>query len=417
MPVLFAIGCAADAPHGPRHAPPTWVEVAPIVARCAGCHDGTGLTIPLRTWREFQAFAPVIGSVVASRTMPPWRAGPGDVAFLDDPSLTDDEIATVTAWADADGPLGDGDPDALLSGPEPQALDDVDVTLRMDDGYVPTVVPDDNRCFVLDRSAIGDAWVTGLRIRPGAGSGAHHMMLVAVTPTDAENTPQLADAGDPGPGFACKPEETGGSSFPGDYVQLGGWLPGRGAESFPDGVGMHLPADATVILKAHYFTPGSDGAPDWSRVEFTLADEVDRKAADVKIGTSAWSRHNSVAVPAGERQRHTLTTTVSGETDALPEFHDEDGVLVHWVLLHMHTTGVSAKLEVIRGDETLTLLDIPRWDYDWQLEYWLQEPFSLRPTDQLRLSCLYDNRTDQDVWWGEETTDEMCVARILVSEP
>jgi hypothetical protein len=62
-------------------------------------------------------------------------------------------------------------------------------------------------------------------------------------------------------------------------------------------------------------------------------------------------------------------------------------------------------------------VDIPRWDYDWQLTYTLAEPLRVGPDDELRLVCTFSNDTDRDVAFGESVTDEMCVARLLVAEP
>src|SRR5688500_13969773 len=85
---------------------PDWSEVAPILARCAGCHADGGIGFPITGYATAAALAPVIAEVVSSRRMPPWPAGPlSEPAFVGDPSLDEAEIATVVAWADAGAPL------------------------------------------------------------------------------------------------------------------------------------------------------------------------------------------------------------------------------------------------------------------------------------------------------------------------
>jgi hypothetical protein len=69
------------------------------------------------------------------------------------------------------------------------------------------------------------------------------------------------------------------------------------------------------------------------------------------------------------------------------------------------------------------LLDIPRWDFHWQGEYWFAEPIALRQGDRVRISCVYDNAEaipgpdgrplePRYLTWGEGTTDEMCLGGI-----
>lgn len=400
---------------------PTWTDVAPILARCAGCHDDSGLTWRIAGYDDAASLAPIIAAMVSSRRMPPWRAGPlADVRYADDPSLTDVEIATVVAWAEADAPLGDADPDVPLVGPPRAQLPRVDAVWTMAEPYVPEHSPDDHRCFVLDRGDAEDAWVTGIEVLPQNLAAAHHLMVLAVETTDPENTPLTADAADPGPGFDCK-EVTAGS-FPGSYQQLGGWLPGRGATLFPEGAGVFLSKDATVLLKAHYFTPSPGGEADLTQVRVMVEPEITVEAAELKVNNGEWTRHASIAVPAGETSEHRMVSTVAEEAAQMADIDPGNGLQVHWVLLHMHELGVSARLSVRRGGsgpdaEEFVLLDIPDWDFDWQLEYWLAEPFFLEADDELELECTHTNPGPEDVWWGELTSDEMCIARMFVSEP
>jgi hypothetical protein len=94
----------------------------------------------------------------------------------------------------------------------------------------------------------------------------------------------------------------------------------------------------------------------------------------------------------------------------------------------MHTRGTSATLDTLRadgGDECL--LDIPRWDFNWQFPYRLVEPTTLNPGDKLRITCHWDNSPQNqpavdgmpmapgDLNWGEGTGDEMCLGAIYAS--
>jgi hypothetical protein len=80
----------------------------------------------------------------------------------------------------------------------------------------------------------------------------------------------------------------------------------------------------------------------------------------------------------------------------------------------MHTLGTHARLDVIRGGEPTCVLDIPRWDFNWQLFYRFEQPIAFEDGDVLRVSCSYNTETqDAPVTWGIETTDEMCIGYLF----
>jgi hypothetical protein len=70
---------------------------------------------------------------------------------------------------------------------------------------------------------------------------------------------------------------------------------------------------------------------------------------------------------------------------------------------------------------------IPAWDFSWQGAYPLEAPVVLAPSDELFLSCTWDNSAEnqpivdgevgapRDVSWGEGTSDEMCLSTLYVT--
>ncbi|MEQ1566691.1 MAG: hypothetical protein ABMA64_13705 [Myxococcota bacterium] len=389
---------------------PTWADVAPDLVGCVGCHDRAGLAFPLTTWREAAPQADRVASAVTAHRMPPWPAGPADLTYLDDPSLDPTAIGRLTTWAAAGAPLGDADPDAALVPERVSHLPEVDATLRMEAPYEP--LGDEHRCFVLERSALVERYVTGVEITPSNLAVAHHLLLTAIVPDDPANDPLTADALDPGPGFDCSVITL--AAFPGQTKVLGGWLPGRGAAVFPDAAGIDVPPEAQIVLESHYFAAAPSGA-DQTTVALSTAASVRAPAGEIKVTHPDWGLHLGVAAPAGEVVTQKMKTTVEHEAGTVIDA--SGGLVAYWVLPHMHAYGVAISLEVVRDGEHTVLVDIPAWDYDWQLTYWFTDPFLLLPDDELRLSCTFDNPTATDVWWGESTDDEMCVARLFVAPP
>ena len=70
---------------------------------------------------------------------------------------------------------------------------------------------------------------------------------------------------------------------------------------------------------------------------------------------------------------------------------------------------------------TKDLVVIKDWDFNWQETYQFKEPVKLPRGTKVRLESHYDNSATnpnnpsnppKPVRWGEQTTDEMCLAMI-----
>ncbi len=76
--------------------------------------------------------------------------------------------------------------------------------------------------------------------------------------------------------------------------------------------------------------------------------------------------------------------------------------------------------EVDCSDDSIMLLDIPRWDFHWQDRYQFVEPVKVNFGNVLRMSCGWDNSLSDDpryVVWGEGTSDEMCFGTVMIKKP
>src|SRR5262245_16872226 len=85
-------------------------DIAPILQKsCQTCHRSNAIApMALLTYQDVRPWARSIKTKVTAREMPPWYIdrNVGIHKFKEDPSLTDEEIATITAWVDAGAPQG-----------------------------------------------------------------------------------------------------------------------------------------------------------------------------------------------------------------------------------------------------------------------------------------------------------------------
>lgn len=88
---------------------------------------------------------------------------------------------------------------------------------------------------------------------------------------------------------------------------------------------------------------------------------------------------------------------------------------------HMHLRGKAFRFELTQPDgQTKTLLDVPRYDFNWQLEYRLAEPLRIYEGTQIKVTGWFDNSAENPanpdpnrvVRWGPQTSDEMLVGYV-----
>ena len=60
------------------------------------------------------------------------------------------------------------------------------------------------------------------------------------------------------------------------------------------------------------------------------------------------------------------------------------------------------------GGEPIELVSQPRWDINNQS--WFQIDTTLRAGDKVATRCKWTNPTDDPIYWGDATADEMCYA-------
>jgi len=393
--LAFAIplfGCAPSAP--------TWSEdVAPILEEhCLSCHQ-TGQVGPmaLDTYEAAVEWASVIVATTQARTMPPWGVTTdGSCGEFREPRWLDDaDLETLREWAE-----GAQEPGARQVVPVPEApgLDVVHKEIAPLDPHVPSGDPDEYRCFLIDPDLDEDTFLTAWEVRPGAPEEVHHMILYTLDSEAAEAQADQLDGLDPEPGYSCF-----GSSLVGESRPIAAWAPGTPPTVLPDGSGIRLLAGRRLVMQLHYYTPG-EAVPDQTSIAMTLESSVQREALTYLLADLA------MEIEPGRPDAPASFELSLGQL-GLPL-----GVYVRGVFPHMHRRGQTLRLESTHEGQTQCLIDVPRWDFDWQQMVFYDQARYLFPTETLRLSCTFDTTDDTEpVAWGEGTEDEMCLVGLLVT--
>ena len=85
----------------------------------------------------------------------------------------------------------------------------------------------------------------------------------------------------------------------------------------------------------------------------------------------------------------------------------------------MHLRGKSFKYELLNSNAEVveTLLDVPAYDFNWQLKYVLKKPKLLRAGQRIKCTAVYDNSKNnlanpdpnKAVRWGRQSFNEMMI--------
>ncbi len=402
-------------------------DIKPIIeARCITCHtEGDIGGFALDNIDTVQQLAPLIASEVSTRSMPPWPAGDGPT-YINDWSLTEEQIQLFVEWADAgapEGPEQDGDAVEEIG----TSLSRVDLELQMPQIYSPPAEQgDDYRCFVLDWPETETTFITGFHALPDNKSIVHHIAAYLIRPDgllgeSIFQTFAAWDEAEEGPGYGCfgGPSGQGGSNQV-PIEQLAQWVPGNQGWDFPQGTGIQVDPGSKVVLQIHYYAgPGIEDTSDQTSMLFRLDDSVAHTAAYAPWLNGSWPLGN-MEIPAGND--HVVIETQGDPRGFFsllnPNLDLGTGFRIYGMMLHMHVLGKSGQLVLVKSDGTeITLLDIPKWDFDWQFTYILEEPIDFVDGDELKVQCVFDNSGEDaiDVTWGEGTEDEMCVGNLFIT--
>lgn len=283
---------------------------------------------------------------------------------------------------------------------------------KVSGAYTPNdQVSDDYRCFMMDLAFEEDTFITGIDVQPDNRQLVHHANLFLIPPAFAARVEQLEAS-----------EETGGYRCYGDAGisntnLIGAWVPGAQPIFLPTDTAIVIPKGSRVVLQTHFNTVYAPTAPVAPEVHmFTQAQPPLKRARAMPIA------HLTFEVPPGEKEssHSIIVRNVSNKP---------------WTVIgtaaHLHELATKVKVEVLRTDGSREcILDIPRWDFNWQQEYrflddqWLE----VKPNERVRLTCVFDNspenqpiidgarRAPRPVRWGGKTDDEMCLNFLVLLE-
>jgi hypothetical protein len=414
---LGGLGCSSST--GTSESQPTYYrDIAPLVdAKCGNCHTAGGIApFSLESYEQVKALAPAVRSSVVSKSMPPWPAANDCAEYLDNRSLTDEQIDRLVQWID-DG-MAEGNPaDKTVEVPvETMKMSRVDLDLKLPIAYTPKTSPDDYRCFFVDWPETETAYVTGFGVNPDQVPIVHHVITFLARPESLADFEAL-DAKDAEVGWPCY-GGPGGNAARANWV--GSWAPGGEGSDYPAGTGIEIPPGSKLIVQMHYNTSTVAPVADQTSILVKVDKNVEKKAITMPFTNISWVQDHTMSIPP---HTNDVTHAHSQDPTKFVGFLSQGAIssnvplTIHRAGAHMHTFGKSINLQINRASgENECLVDIPSWNFHWQGQYGFTEPKILEPGDSLGIQCIYDNPTSNELNWGEGTGDEMCLGIYYLTE-
>lgn len=358
--------------------------------RCVECHRaGEIAPFALTDYEEVVGWAEMIAEVVEEQRMPPWHADPKHGDFINDSRLTDEEKLLINDWVAAGAPLGNEDdlpePIEFFEG---WRIGEPDMIVEM--SKRPFQVPAEGEVkyqyFTVDPGFKEDKWIKAAECRPGNRLVVHHIIVAAAS------------------------RERLASRIHGELES--DWLtataPGARPLILPDGMAKRIPAGSELVFQMHY-TPNGTAQQDLSSVGLIFADpkNVKREVATQKAATHRFR------IPPGA-DNHRVEASYSFEKDTL----------LLALFPHMHLRGKSFNYTVTYPDKREeVLLNVPRYDFNWQNSYELREPKLIPAGTTLKCVAHFDNSPDnlanpdptESVGWGDQTWEEMMIGYFDVA--
>ena len=379
----------------------TWSgEVAEIFyEKCTKCHhQGGGGPFPLVEYNDVSNMATSIYDAVYQDVMPPWPPDASSAEDLHERSLDAADKLTVLNWLTAGYPEGD----AAQTPPPPvfsseTILGDGDLEVQIPTYSSKAIAEDDYVCFSLPSNLTENRIIRAVEVIPGNPEIVHHV-LVYIDQTGSEVTDTIG-------GNCASPSDL-------NTKLVGGFTPGATPIIFPSQdpvkLGVKVNAGAKIYLNMHY-PIGSYGMIDSTRVIFHFYPPGETGVRE--IDSDPLLINYSFMLQPEQVTSVTAQYPASGGSPI--------DISLYSIFPHMHLLGKEIGAYAVRpGQDTLPLINIPHWNFDWQDFYKFRYLQKLPQGSTVHGYGTFDNTSSNihnpnsppiTVFFGLNTTDEMFI--------
>jgi hypothetical protein len=355
---------------------------------CLECHrDGEIGPFSVEQYDDVVGWAETMLESIDEGRMPPWNADPKVGVFANARQMPEADRQILRDWIAGGCKQGDEadlpQPVTFVDGWQLAREPDLVLPMGKREFHVPSDGTVEYQYFVVDPGFEEDKWVVGAQIIPGERSVVHHAIAFLRPP---DGTPMR------GIGW------------------LTAYVPGQRLTGLSEGYARRVPAGSKIVFQMHY-TPTGQAQDDLTKLGliFCDADQV---------------THEVITLIGIDQEFEIPPNNAGYQVEQNIRWFPKDGRILG-IAPHMHYRGKSFRLFAERNGVSEPLLNVPRYDFNWQHSYELADPLLLTDIDRLHFVATFDNSKDnpfnpdpeQWVTWGDQTWEEMAVVFLEVAEP
>jgi hypothetical protein len=379
---VVALTIAAFVFFRPSHEALTYnKDIAPIFKKnCTPCHypNGPGGG-SFTNYKEIVKYASVIRTVISNGYMPPYHV---DLSYRDFPNvkkLSAGEIQKITAWADNGFVEG---PETLEKVQEEEAPNKPELTpdfrFKVPEPICVSGDSHDNYMyypFFLNNSDTLN--IRNFELKVQNKQIVHHAWIFIVPKAALFHYfPQWRNN--------PKPEIRSSSGTALDSTEMTGYLlytPGYSNTLFVPGICKKIPPNAAIVMEIHYFNKRGKMECDQSVLNIYKDTDITHRTLNFAVLDEDLLTEQPFQIPADSVKSFLMISTPI----------DEDVSLIK-IAPHMHYRGKNVKVfAVTPGNDTLHLIKIDSWDFNWQGIYAFSPLVKLPKGSRIIAQSTFDN--------------------------
>lgn len=332
-------------------------HIAPIIYKnCSPCHHrGQPTPFDLLSYTDVVKQSATIKQVVQKNLMPPWAPNPNYTHFTGERILSDKDKKALIAWIDKGMPEGlkkDAPKAPVFIGGSYYGKPDTSIAvmpfnLKAGQGDV-------FREYTINIPKGKAQYLKSIEFSPGdLGKYIHHCnMEFSILDFDSMKVRK---------------------------VFFSGWTPGYFSPPPPQGIGIPFTSDGLLRLNLHFSnTPVDVSIQSYINLHYAT-EPITRTIAYLTVG-GVDELKGQTTIPADTVITYHVTKKV------------EQDITAFTLYPHMHIFGKAMQAYAVSPtNDTIKLIDIPQWVYEWQEVYAVAKPFKIPANSVIHLFCTYDN--------------------------
>lgn len=354
--------------------------------KCLSCHN-TNHTLNFLERKTMVNLLTTMVRQVESNTMPPWYADTTFSRFANEHALNKNQKKALLAWLKSPAAKTDklNPPKSIVRKP--------DLVLPVANGYV---IPGDNKdhfvIFKIPYEIPNDTFVSSIEFVPHSSFKVNHHLNYEIIPYNdvvdigGKNVVEVGQDGyDKDSVYNTLGLANSMGYAPGN-IYYGSWAPGMSATIYNHPFSIYMPKKGYIITRLMHYAPTPVSVSDscYFNVYFKKPNESKqyRKMQLLQTG--------SFATP--------ITPPLVLEPNSKKWFKSEQtvpsNIIVHSLMPHMHMLGKRFVAYATYNNDTLPLIKIDNWNFEFQENYVFPQPIVLRKGTKIFIEGYFDNSAD-----------------------